>query len=174
VIRKNSFSLITYHLSLITSFGDMKMKKTALMVSLLVMALICVASEARAQGNAGRGPDASTMRDADLEKDSFHNLEVAQQYFKLKKAYLASLKRSEEIIAGNPNFAKIDEALYIAGMSNLYLSQNRGKQKASLTPEKHRVEARLYLSQLVNEHPDSSLRKQALDALRDLGGALPK
>ena len=27
---------------------------------------------------------------------------------------------------------------------------------------------------LVNEHPDSSLHKQALDALRDLGGALPK
>ena len=149
------------------------MKKTVLIVSLFTMALVC-GMEARAQGNAGRGPDASTMRDADLEKDSFHNLEVAQQYFKLKKAYLASLKRSEEIIAGNPNFAKIDEALYIAGMSNLYLSQNRGKQKASLPPEKHREEARLYLSQLVNEHPDSALRKQALDALRNLGGALPK
>jgi outer membrane protein assembly factor BamD (BamD/ComL family) len=152
----------------------MEMKKAALIVSLVTMALVCVAAEARAQGNAGRGPDASTMRDADLEKDSLHNLEVAQQYFKLKKAYVASLKRSEEIIAGNPNFAKIDEALYIAGMSNLYLSQNRGKQKASLPPVKHREEARLYLSQLVNEHPDSSLRKQALDALRDLGGALPK
>ena len=150
------------------------MKKTALIVSLLTLALACVAAEARAQGTAARGPDASTLRDPDLEKDSLHNLEVAQQYFKLKKAYVASLKRSEEIIAGNPNFAKIDQALYIAGMSNLYLSQNRGKQKPNLSPEKHREEARVFLSQLVNEHPDSSFHKQALDALRDLGGALPK
>lgn len=150
------------------------MKKTAFIISLLAMALICVVSSARAQGTAARGPDASTLRDSDLEKDSFHNLEVAQQYFKLKKAYVASLKRCEEIIAGNPNFAKIDEALYIAGMSNLYLAQNRGKQKPNLSPEKHREEARIYLSQLVNDHPDSSRRKEALDALRDLGGALPK
>ena len=150
------------------------MKKTAFIVSLLMIALVGAQSKTRAQGTVGRGPDAATVRDADLEKDSFHNLEVAQQYFKLKKAYVASLKRSEEIIAGNPNFAKIDEALYIAGMSNFYLSQNRGKQKPNLPPEKHREEARLYLSQLVNDHPDSSFRKQALDTLRDLGGALPK
>lgn len=157
------------------------MKKTALIISLVVMAVICVASGAYAQGTAARGPDASTMRDADLEKDSFHNLEVARQYFKLKKAYYASLKRCEEIIAGNPNFAKIDEALYIAGMSNFYLSQNRGKQKVNdipeksrLTPEKYREDARTYLSQLVSEHPDSSFSKQATDSLRELGGPLPK
>jgi outer membrane protein assembly factor BamD (BamD/ComL family) len=150
------------------------MKKFALLIGLCALALICAAAEVRAQGTAGRGPDPSTLRDADLEKDSQHNLEVARQYFKLKKAYIASLKRVEEIIAGNPNFAKIDEALYIAGMSNLYLSQNRGKQKPNLSPEKHRDEARLYLSQLVNDHPDSSFYKEATDALRNLGGALPK
>jgi outer membrane protein assembly factor BamD (BamD/ComL family) len=157
------------------------MKRTAFIISLLAVALGCAAAGARAQGTAGRGPDASTLRDADLEKDSLHNLEVAKQYFNLKKAYFASLKRCEEIVAGNPNFAKIDEALYIAGMSNLYLSKNQGKQKASsipeksrLTPEKYRVEARLYLSQLVTEHPDSSFSKQAADALRELGGPLPK
>ena len=131
------------------------MKKVALIVVLCGVALICAGAEARAQGGANRGPDPATMRDADMEKDSLHNLEVARQYFKLKKAYFASLKRVEEIIAGNPNFARIDEALYIAGMSNLYLSQNRGKQASKLPPEKHREEARLYLSQLVNEHPDS-------------------
>lgn len=150
------------------------MKRSAVMIGLIGLALICIASQARAQGTASRGPDPATMRDADLEKDSFHNLEVAQQYFKLKKAYVASLRRSEEIIAGNPNFAKIDEALYIAGMSNLYLSQSRGKQKSPLAPEKHKEEARLYLSQLVNDHPDSSFQKQASDALRDIGGVLPK
>lgn len=148
------------------------MKKAALLISLCAVALVCGGVSVRAQ--ASRGPDASTLRDADLEKDSLHNLEVARQYFKLKKAYVASLKRVEEIIAGNPNFAKIDETLYIAGMSNLYLSQNRGKQASKLPPEKHREEARNYLSQLVNEHPDSSFNKLALNALRDLGGAIPK
>ena len=150
------------------------MKKVAFIIGLFAMAVVCAAPDAWAQGTVGRGPDAATVRDADLEKDSLHNLEVARQYFKLKKAYVASLKRVEEIIAGNPNFAKIDETLFIAGMSNLYLAQNRGKQTSKLPPEKHREEARLYLSQLVNDHPDSSFSKQALDALRDLGGAIPK
>ena len=155
------------------------MKKLVLIVSLFTICLVCVARDARAQGKPALGPDASTVRDADLEKDSLHNLEVAQQYFKLKKAYVAALKRCEEIIAGNPNFAKIDEALYMAGMSSLYLSQNKGKQKVAqipeqnrLTPEKYREDARNYLSHLVSEHPDSSFSKQAQDALRDLGGTV--
>ena len=155
------------------------MKKLVLTVALFTLAVTCGALDARAQGKPALGPDASTVRDADLEKDSFHNLEVARQYFKLKKAYFASLKRCEEIVAGNPNFAKIDEALYMAGMSSLYLSENKGKQKITqipeqnrLTPEKYREDARTYLSQLVNEHPDSSFTKQAQDALRDLGGAV--
>jgi outer membrane protein assembly factor BamD (BamD/ComL family) len=157
------------------------MKKATFIAGMLAIMLVCVAPNAWAQGTAQRGPDASALRDADLEKDSLHNLEVARQYFKLKKAYVASLKRAEEIIAGNPNFAKIDETLFIAGMSNLYLSQNRGKQKiesipekARLTPEKYREEARNYLSQLVNDHPDSSFSKQALNTLRELGGTIPK
>ncbi|HYG81196.1 MAG TPA: outer membrane protein assembly factor BamD [Pyrinomonadaceae bacterium] len=157
------------------------MKKAVLMIGLCAVALVCAGAEARAQGGVGRGPDPTTVRDADMEKDSLHNLEVARQYFKLKKAYFASLKRVEEIIAGNPNFAKIDEALYIAGMSSLYLSKNQGKQKVEslpekrrLTPEKYREEARLYLSQLVNDHPDSDFNRQAQDALRELGGPIPK
>lgn len=157
------------------------MKRFVLIVSLFAVCFVYVARDARAQGKPVLGPDASTVRDPDLEKDSLHNLEVARQYFKLKKAYYASLKRCEEIVAGNPNFAKIDEALYIAGMSSLYLSESRGKQKLSeipeknrLKPEQYRSEAREYLSQLVNEHPDSAFSKQAQDALRDLGGALPK
>lgn len=150
------------------------MKRRLLMIGLLALALSCVALDARAQGTAPRGPDPSTVRDADLEKDSLHNLEVARQYFKLKKAYIASLMRAEEILAGNPNFAKIDETLYIAGMSNLYLSQNRGKQSPKLPVEKHREEARLRLSQLVHDYPDSSFTKQAAEALSGIGGPLPK
>ena len=81
-----------------------------------------------AQGKAKTGPDPSTIRDPDLEKDSLHNLEVARNYFKLKKAYVAALKRCEEIIAGNPNFAEIEEALFMAGESSLSLAENKGKQ----------------------------------------------
>ena len=157
------------------------MKKMVLIIGMFVLMLICVGPGARAQGGAARGPDASTVRDADLEKDSMHNLEVARQYFKLKKAYVASLRRTEEIIAGNPTFSKLDEALYMAGMSSLYLSQNKGKQsiaqipeKDRLTPERYREEARRYLSLLVNDYPDSSFRKQAQNALKDLGGPMQK
>ena len=78
------------------------------------------------------GPDPATLRDPDLERDSHHNLEVAKNYFKLKKAYVAALKRCEEIIAGNPNFAKIEEVLLMAGQSSLWLSQNKGKQNPDL------------------------------------------
>src|ERR1043165_1084033 len=146
-------------------------------ILIVLLAFLVIAPAAYAQGGVKSGQDPSTLRDPDLERDSNHNLEVARQYFKLKKAYFASLKRCEEIVAGNPNFAKIDEALYMAGMSSLYLSQNKGKQKVGnipeqnrLTPEKYREDARNYLSQLVNEHPESSFAKQAQDALRDLGG----
>ena len=74
---------------------------------LLLFAFLFVFVVAPAAFGQVKAPDPSTMRDPDLERDSLHNLEVARNYFKLKKAYVASLKRCEEIIAGNPNFAKI-------------------------------------------------------------------
>src|SRR5215213_8306987 len=120
------------------------MKKAVLITGLVAVALVCSAADGWAQGTASRGPDVSTVRDADLEKDSLHNLEVARQYFKLKKAYVASLKRAEEIVAGNPNFARIDEALYYVGMSNFYLSRNQGKQKVESIPEKRRMTPEKY------------------------------
>ncbi len=150
------------------------MKKIALMFGLVMLAFVAGAQSAQAQGNASRGPDASTVRDADLEKDSMHNLEVARHYFKLKKAYLAAIARCEEIIAGNPNFANMDEVLYIAGESSLLLSKNRGKQTSKLSPDKLREDARDYLSKLVKEFPDSPFRKQAEEDLRPLGGPKPE
>ena len=92
------------------------------------MLLLVSAPMSYAQG-VRTGPDPSTIRDPDLERDSHHNLEVAKNYFKLKKAYVAALKRCEEIIAGNPNFAKIEEVLLMAGQSSIWLSQSKGKQK---------------------------------------------
>jgi Outer membrane lipoprotein len=150
------------------------------MILALVFAFSLIGQSVYAQGGVRSGPDPSTIRDPDLEKDSLHNLEVARNYFKLKKAYVASLRRCEEIIAGNPNFAKIEEVLYMAGQSSLSLAANRGKQKSSLyitfdgstkhtlTPEQFREMGRDYLNKLVKEHPDSPFSKQAEEDLRAL------
>ena len=131
----------------------------------------------RAAGSCSVRP---TVRDPDLEKDSLHNLEVARNYFKLKKAYVAALKRCEEIIAGNPNFAKIEEVLYMAGQSSLALADGKGKQKPdlyvsfdggekkTLTSEQFREMGRDYLNKLVTDHPDSPYAKDAREALSAL------
>src|SRR5215510_9599408 len=102
------------------------MNKRILMV-LGLGVLLSVSSVALAQGGAKKGPDIN--RDPDMEKDSLHNLEVARQYFKLRKAYVAALQRCEEVLAGNQTFSKIDEVLFIAGQSSLNLSESKGKQK---------------------------------------------
>lgn len=159
--------------------------KKFLVTTVIALALFVLAPAAAwAQTGAKRGPD--VVRDADMEKDSLHNLEVAREYFKLRKAYVAALQRCEEIIAGNVTFSKIDEALYIAGKSELYLSQGKGKQKPSmyvrhegnekrtLTPEEFRAEARAYLSQLIDGYPDSKFKSEAVEDLKALGGPKPK
>jgi outer membrane protein assembly factor BamD (BamD/ComL family) len=142
-------------------------------VVLLFVFLVC-GPAVYAQGGVRSGPDPSTIRDPDLEKDSLHNLEVARHYFKLKKAYVAAIKRCEEIIAGNPNFARIDEVLFIAGESSLRLAESKGKQKQSkLTPDQLRDGARDYLTQLAVDHPNSPFNKDAEEDLRALGGPKP-
>ena len=148
---------------------------------LAVAILLTVSSFAFAQGGARQKP--LIQRDAELEKDSLHNLEVARHYFKLRKAYVAALQRCEEIIAANPTFSRIDEALYMAGQSSLNLSEGKGKQKPTvyvihegetkktLSSDEFRELARGYFSQLVNSYPESSFRSEAENALRTLGGA---
>jgi len=165
------------------------MKKVFVTVLVLITALFVSASGSYGQGKAKTGPDPATIRDSDLEKDSLHNLEVARHYFKLKKAYLAALKRCEEIDAGNPNFARMDEVLYIAGESSLRLSESGGKQKTKnvmpndmqakerqatkyKTPEELREDARVYLSRLVANYPNSGFYKQAETDLQALGGPI--
>lgn len=165
------------------------MKRLFLTLTFLVLALVISVPASYAQGAAKTGPDPSTIRDADLEKDSLHNLEVARHYFKLKKAYVAAIKRCEEIDAGNPNFAKMDEVLFIAGKSSLRLAESGGKQKTKnvmpdslqakeqqetkyKTPEELREDARMYLSRLIADYPNSPFRKQAEADLQTLGGPL--
>ncbi|MBV8857782.1 MAG: tetratricopeptide repeat protein [Acidobacteria bacterium] len=143
-----------------------------------------LAAGARAQsGSVPAGPDPSVARDVESEKAAMHELEVARHYFKNKKAYYAAFKRCEELAAGYPEFYKIDEVLYIAGMSSLYLSEGKGKQKApdstpekkeEFSPENMRESARDYLTHLVNDYPKSNFRKEAQEALAGLGGPAPK
>ena len=59
------------------------MKKKVLIVAGLLVMVFLSAPLANAQGGVKNGPDPTTIRDPELEKDSLHNLEVARQYFKL-------------------------------------------------------------------------------------------
>jgi len=153
---------------------------------LFVVLFVSVSAEPSASAQGVRtGPDPSTLRDPDLERDSHHNLEVAKNYFRLKKAYVASLKRCEEIMAGNPNFSKIEEVLLIAGQSSLWLADNKGKQspslyvifeggeKKTLKPEQFREMGRDYLSKLIKDHPESPFAKQAQEELSALAPPKP-
>ena len=150
------------------------MRRVFILLVVIAAASFMSAQAVLAQGAAKTGPDPSLVRDADLEKDSLHNLEVARHYFKLKKAYVAAIKRCEEIDAGNPTFAKMDEVLFIAGQSSLRLSENKVKQKLpkDKTPEQLRTDARMYLGRLVVGYPQSPFAKQADDDLRALGGPI--
>ena len=152
------------------------MRRGFLWAMAMLAPLFIAAPATRAQG-VKQGPDPSTLRDPDLERDSLHNLEVARNYFKLKKAYVASLKRCEEIIAGNPNFEKIEEVLLMAGQSSLWLADKKGKQspdlyvifedgkKRTLTSEQFRDMGRDYLNKLIKDHPDSPYAKEAREEL---------
>ena len=147
---------------------------------LLLLALVFIAVPSIQAQGVRNGPDQGAMRDPDLERDSQHNLEVARNYFKLKKAYVAALKRCEEIIAGNPNFAKIEEVLLMAGQSSLWLSQSKGKQaphlyvtfdggeKRTLTPEQFREMGKQYLNKLIADYPNGNFAKQAQEELQAL------
>ena len=120
--------------------------------------------------NAQRNIDPAIDRDPILEQDAKHNLEVAKQYFLLKKAYKAVLMRFEETFAAYPGFSKMDEFLYYAGMSSYYLSENKGKQKVNVkadkagdkyAPAKLREDAVAYLSMLIEKNPESQFRNDA-------------
>lgn len=156
------------------------MKKRIFGVAVIAVTMFLAMNVAFAQGGARQGPE--VMRDPEMEKESLHNLEAARLYFKLRKAYVASLQRCEEILAGNPAFAKIDEVLYLAGKSSLGLAEGKGKQasnlyviregdkKTTLSADEFRQKARDYFSQLVTQYPQSSFRADAEGELRTLGG----
>lgn len=124
---------------------------------------------------AQKAVEPQVQRDPVLEADSLHNLNVARQYFKLKKAYKAVKLRLDETVAANPNFSKMDEVLYLLGMSNYYLSEGRGKQeinaktddeKLTYAPANLRSEAVSNLTQLVESYPNSKFKSDAEKTLK--------
>jgi outer membrane protein assembly factor BamD (BamD/ComL family) len=87
--------------------------------------------------------------------------------------------RCEEIMAAHPDFSKMDEVLYLAGMSSYYLSEGKGSQKVNLNiesekekynPEKLKADAIVYLKMLIDKYPKSSFRKEAAKTLEILEG----
>jgi len=116
-------------------------------------------------------------RDPLMEQDAKHNLDVAWQSYKLKKAYKGVIMRFEETFAAYPEFSKIDEFLYLAGMSSFYLSNNKGKQKVDLklekekdkfAPPKLKEDAIVYLSLIVDQYPESRYKDEAAKTLAQL------
>lgn len=119
---------------------------------------------------AQRNIDPAIDRDPVLEQEAKHNLDVAWQAYRLKKAYKGVLMRFEETFAAYPEFSKMDEFLYLAGMSSYYLSDGKGKQKVNLksdkekekfAPAKLREDAVAYFAMLIEKHPQSQYRAEA-------------
>ncbi len=113
------------------------------------------------------------QRDPILEADAKHNLDVASFSFKSRKAYKAVLLRFEETFAAYPEFSKMDEFLYYAGLSSYYLSDNKGKQKIiseeekkKFAPEKLREDAVAYLSLIIDKYPQSLFKADAEKTLK--------
>ena len=131
--------------------------------------------------NAQRNVEPAIDRDPVLEQDAKHNLDVAWQAFKpLKKAYKQVIMRFEETFAAYPQFSKMDEFLYLAGMSSYYLSANKGKQKIDpksekekekYAPAKLKEDAVAYLSMVVDKNPESKYRPDAEKTLATLRSA---
>lgn len=144
---------------------------------LILIATLLLGSTAFAQRNVTPAID----RDPLMEADAKHNLDVAWQAFgPARKAYKQVLLRFEETFAAYPEFSKIDEFLYLAGMSSYYLSENKGKQKIDpksekekekYAPAKLKEDAVAYLSMVVDKYPESKYRPDAEKTLATLRSA---
>ena len=128
--------------------------------------------------SAQKNIETPAVGDPIMEADALHNLDVARQAFGPgKKAYKQVLGRFEETFAVYPDFSKMDEFIYIAAMSSLYLSENKGRQKVNLkdeeqkekyAPEKLRNDARAYFNLLVDKYSGSEYAGKAKDMLKEM------
>ena len=140
--------------------------RTSSLISVILICLFAYSGTVSAQRNVTPAID----RDPLMEQDAKHNLDVAKQYFLLKKAYKGVLERFEETYAAYPTFSKIDEFLYYAGMSSYYLAEGKGKQKIDLKREKDpakyepvklKDDAIGYLSTIIEKYPESKFKNDA-------------
>jgi outer membrane protein assembly factor BamD (BamD/ComL family) len=146
------------------------MKKAFLFSSLLACLFVFTADS-----YAQKQISPQVLRDPIMESDAGHNLDVAWQAFKLRKAYKAVLMRTELVIAAYPDYSRFDEILYLSGMSSYYLAEGKGKQKveprtdeekAKYAPGKLRDDAGAYLNQLVERFPESKYKAEAEKTLK--------
>jgi hypothetical protein len=143
-----------------------------------IIATFFVLSICASTAFAQRNVTPAIERDPILEADAMRNLDVAWQGFgPARKAYKQVLGRFEETYAAYPEFSKIDEFLYLAGMSSYYLSKNEGKQKVNLKiererekydPQRLRENAIAYLSMMLERNPESKYRESAEKVLKEL------
>lgn len=140
----------------------MKPRIYALVIGLAIIFTGAVA----AQQGPGRGP-ISQPRDPEIEKQSYHNLDVAKYYFYKRKPdkkdkdgwdrlNKAVESRLMEIIDINPDFAKMDEVHFLLG--ELY------KRAGDLD------EAVKHWTIVVEKYPDSQVKSDAgkrLDEVRN-------
>jgi outer membrane protein assembly factor BamD (BamD/ComL family) len=143
----------------------------------LLLVVISVVVVFAATASAQRNVTPAIDRDPVMEADAKHNLDVAWQYFKLKKAYKSVIMRFDETHVAYPQFSKMDEFLYLAGMSSYYLLNDQGKQKVDpknpkdmerFSPDKLRENANVYLTELVDLHPESKYVEDAKKILEEL------
>lgn len=87
----------------------------ALTITTLLLAVLAISVQAQTF------EDEPLPIDKVIEEELNHNVDVAWQYFRLKKAYKASLLRMEESLAtlsAFPTYKKMDEVIFIYGMSS--------------------------------------------------------
>jgi len=151
------------------------MKRVFVILLFALFSVLAFSSSGIAQRNVTPAVD----RDPLLEADAKHNLDVAWQAYRLKKAYKGVIMRFDETFAAYPQFSKMDEFLYLAAMSSYYLSDNKGKQKVDLTmgekekrfaPDRLREDATVYFSMIADKYPQSKYREEALKTLAELKG----
>lgn len=151
------------------------MKKALIVLSFIIL-LFSVSSFAQTK-DGNKDPEFSLEQV--LEIDANHNLDVAWQAFKSRKAYKAVLMRTDETMAAHPTYSKIDEILYLSGVSSYYLYIGKGKQKINLkllseeeqkryAPAKLKEDAIAFLGMLIDQHPDSKYKEDANKILKKL------
>ena len=103
----------------------------------------------------------------------------AHRHYSLEHTDEQVLFRFEETYAAYPDFSKMDEFLYLAGMSSYYLSKNEGRQKVDLklpkekdkfAPQKLREDAEAYLAKMLELNPASPYKEDAEKTLAELKG----